>query len=124
MNLFHFLSSFLKSYWTKGCTKNYHLHINFKIPYMIKFYYFLSPGDTGSGISREDFIGKIADEVLNKLPEEFDMDKIRRKYGIEVSPTTIVLLQELERFNKLINRMSKSLATLKKVISSSRVDSL
>ena len=43
------------------------------------------------------------------------MDKVRKKFGVEISPTTVVLLQELERFNRLISRMGKSLATLKKV---------
>ena len=57
----------------------------------------------------------MASDVLGKLPKEFDMDKVRKKFGVEISPTTVVLLQELERFNKLISRMGKSLATLKKV---------
>ena len=72
-------------------------------------------GEVGGGISREDFIAKIATDVLTKLPEEFDLDFIKKKYGSEVSPTTVVLLQEVERFNKLINRMHRSLVTLKKV---------
>ncbi len=72
-------------------------------------------GDTGGGISRDDYIDKIATDVLGKLPAEFDMDKVRKKFGVDISPTTVVLLQELERFNKLITRMRISLATLKKV---------
>lgn len=72
-------------------------------------------GDSGSGISREEHIDKVATDVLGKLPKEFDMDKTRKKFGLEISPTTVVLLQELERFNLLLNRMSKSLSTLKKV---------
>jgi dynein heavy chain len=62
------------------------------------------------------FIGKVAQEVLNKIPAEFELDKIKKKYGLEVTPTTVVLLQELERFNNLLNRMRKSLNTLQKVI--------
>lgn len=73
-------------------------------------------GESGSGISREDFIGKIAKDVLAKLPPEYEMDKIRKKYGLEIPPTTVVLLQELERFNNLIIRMRRSLQTLQKVI--------
>ena len=71
--------------------------------------------DSGTGISREDFIAKIATDVLSKLPEEFDMDKIRKVLGLDIGPTTVVLLQELDRFNLLINRMARSLATLKRV---------
>merc|ERR1719422_769190 len=73
-------------------------------------------GDTGSGISRDDFIDQIATDVLNKLPKEFELDKIRKNLGTEISPTTVVLLQELERFNNLINRMGRSLATLKRAL--------
>lgn len=68
--------------------------------------------DTGSGTSREDYIGKIASDIINKLPPLFDLDKIKKKYGLSISPTTVVLLQELERFNNLIDRMSKSLKML------------
>jgi dynein heavy chain len=52
---------------------------------------------------------------LGKIPDEFDFDKIRKKFGLEISPTTVVLLQELERWNSLVNRMRKSLTTLKRV---------
>jgi dynein heavy chain len=72
--------------------------------------------EVGGGISREDYIDKVASEVLQKLPEEFDMDKTRKKFGVDISPTTVVLLQELERFNKLIFRMKISLVTLKKAL--------
>ncbi len=78
-------------------------------------------GDTGGGISRDDYIDKIATDVLGKLPAEFDMDKVRKKFGVDISPTTVVLLQELERFNKLITRMRISLATLKKVEKLTRI---
>lgn len=72
-------------------------------------------GDSGGGISRDEYIGKVARDIQNKLPILFDLDVIRKKFGLEVSPTTVVLLQELERFNRLIVRMSRSLAELQKV---------
>ena len=75
----------------------------------------LFTGETGAGISREDYIDKVANDVLVKLPEEFDMDKTRKKFGIDIVPTTIVLLQELDRFNLLILKMRRSLNTLRKV---------
>ena len=58
---------------------------------------------------------QIATDVLNKLPNMFELDKIRKKFGFEISPTTVVLLQEIERFNILIKRMNRSLVTLKRV---------
>ncbi len=52
---------------------------------------------------------------FHKLPKLFDMDMIRKKFGTDISPTSVVLLQELERFNKLVVRMQRSLAELQKV---------
>lgn len=80
---------------------------------MLKNYLLL--GDSGSGISREQFIDNTASDILKKIPPVYDIDKIRKKYGLDVTPTTVVLLQELERFNKLISTMFKSLSTLKRV---------
>ncbi|KAL2092820.1 hypothetical protein ACEWY4_012618 [Coilia grayii] len=73
-------------------------------------------GDSGGGISRDEYIGQVARDIQNKLPSVFDMDVIRKKFGLEVSPTTVVLLQELERFNKLIGRMGRSLAELQRAL--------
>lgn len=69
----------------------------------------------GSGISREQFIDNTASDILKRIPVKYDLDKIRKKYGLDVSPTTVVLLQELERFNKLTSTMYRSLTTLKRV---------
>ena len=52
-----------------------------------------SPGAASGGISREQLIDQIACDVLNKLPVEFDLLKIRRQLGVDISPTTVVLLQ-------------------------------
>ncbi|XP_053336632.1 dynein axonemal heavy chain 10 [Clarias gariepinus] len=73
-------------------------------------------GDTGGGISRDEYISQVARDIQNKLPKPFDLDVIRKKFGLEVSPTTVVLLQELERFNRLIVRMSRSLAELQRAL--------
>ncbi|CAB0039667.1 unnamed protein product [Trichogramma brassicae] len=70
----------------------------------------------GSGISRDEFIDHIAKEILEKLPVEYDMAKIKRNFGLSVSPTTIVLFQELERFNLLIKKMTVTLQQLRKAI--------
>ena len=73
-------------------------------------------GESGHGISREQFIDNTATDILKRMPQKYDLDKIRKKYGLEVTPTTVVLLQELERLNKLIATMYRSLTTLKRVI--------
>ena len=50
-----------------------------------------------------------------KLPEQFDLDVTRKKFADNVTPTVVVLMQELERFNRLIKRMDTSLSNLQKV---------
>lgn len=72
-------------------------------------------GESSSGISRDDYIGHVAKDIENKMPKVFDLDQVRKHLGVEISPTSVVLLQELERFNKLVVRMSKSLAELQRV---------
>lgn len=57
----------------------------------------------------------MAQDIQNKLPMVFDLDVIRKKFGTDISPTSVVLLQELERFNKLVVRMQRSLAELQRV---------
>lgn len=72
-------------------------------------------GDSGGSISRDDYICQVAQDIQDKLPILFDLDVLRKTMGIDISPTTVVLLQELERFNKLVVRMRRSLAELQKV---------
>ncbi|KAL0979348.1 hypothetical protein UPYG_G00183960 [Umbra pygmaea] len=73
-------------------------------------------GESGGGISRDEYISTVARDIQNKLPQVFDMDVIRKKLGPEISPTSVVLLQELERFNKLTVRMGRSLADLQRAL--------
>lgn len=75
----------------------------------------LVSGESSSGISRDDYIGQVAKDIENKMPKTFDLDQVRKHLGMGISPTSVVLLQELERFNKLIIRMSRSLAELERV---------
>ncbi|XP_076804944.1 dynein axonemal heavy chain 10-like [Clavelina lepadiformis] len=73
-------------------------------------------GDAGGGISRDDFINNVAKDIQNKIPTIFELDKIQRNMGASISPTSVVLLQELERWNKLIERMAKSLVELQRAL--------
>ena len=54
--------------------------------------------------------------VQAKLPKEFALDVIHKKFEGRITPTTVVLLQELERYNKLIKKMNTSLAQLQKAL--------
>jgi dynein heavy chain len=76
---------------------------------------FLNTVVSGVGVSRDEFIDNVAKEILAKIPPEFDLIKIKRNFGLSVTPTTVVLFQELERFNKLIRIISLTLEQLRKV---------
>jgi dynein heavy chain len=119
-------------------------------------------GSGGEGISREDYIEKVAKDVEEKVPEPFDIMKVRRDLEkivkdaeaakaaadkaekdankpegddeddeedfdedvavvndmepVALSPTTIVLLQEIERWNKLVEQMAVSLFDLQRAL--------
>ncbi|XP_048641449.1 dynein axonemal heavy chain 10 isoform X3 [Marmota marmota marmota] len=73
-------------------------------------------GESSSGISRDDYISQVAKDIQNKMPKVFDLDQIRKYLGVGITPTAVVLLQELGRFNKLVTRMSKSLAELQRAL--------
>lgn len=72
-------------------------------------------GESAGSISRDEYISQVAQDIQSKLPTLFDLDVIRKNLGTDVSPTSVVLLQELERFNKLVVRMQRSLAELQRV---------
>lgn len=57
----------------------------------------------------------MAKDIENKMPKIFDLDQVRKHLGLNISPTSVVLLQELGRFNKLVIRMTRSLAELQRV---------
>ncbi|KAJ3602266.1 hypothetical protein NHX12_030025 [Muraenolepis orangiensis] len=73
-------------------------------------------GESGGGVSRDEYISQVAQDIQDKLPKVFDLDVIRKKLGVDVSPTSVVLQQELERFNKLVVRMGRSLAELQRAL--------
>uniref|UniRef100_A0A8C9QGL1 Dynein axonemal heavy chain 10 n=1 Tax=Spermophilus dauricus TaxID=99837 RepID=A0A8C9QGL1_SPEDA len=93
------------------------LHSNAEIGYYTQLLE-LQPqtGESSSGISRDDYISQVAKDIQNKMPKVFDLDQIRKYLGVGITPTAVVLLQELGRFNKLVTRMSKSLVELQRAL--------
>lgn len=68
-------------------------------------------GDSG-GISREEYIGKTATGIQKKIPDE---ELKFYKDGVP-TPQEVVLMQEIERYNKLSAIMFQNLADLKKAL--------
>ncbi|XP_062558011.1 dynein axonemal heavy chain 10 isoform X2 [Armigeres subalbatus] len=68
------------------------------------------------GVSRDEFIDKVAVDILKKLPKQFEIWRVKKQYQINITPVCVVLLQELERFNRLLGRMEWTLQQLRKAL--------
>ena len=75
-------------------------------------------GGAGGGTSREDFVSNVAADLLTKVPEPFDLPAIKRQSRDQkvIAPTFVVLLQEIERWNKLVSFMSTTLKDLQRAL--------
>ncbi|XP_008293045.1 dynein heavy chain 11, axonemal [Stegastes partitus] len=75
----------------------------------------LQPRDSSSGEgtaqSTEEKVTSIIDDILNKLPEEYNMAEMIAKTA-ERSPYILVCFQECERMNVLLAEIRKSLSEL------------
>ncbi|XP_072311900.1 dynein axonemal heavy chain 9 [Eucyclogobius newberryi] len=68
-------------------------------------------GAEGGGATREDKVRTVLEELLEKLPEEFNMAELLSK-AEERTPYQVVALQECERMNLLTQEMKRSLREL------------
>jgi dynein heavy chain, axonemal len=68
------------------------------------------------GMSRDEFIDNVAADILAKMPKPFDLVLIKRAFQMKVTPISVVLLQELERFNRLVDRVESTLQLLRKAL--------
>ncbi|XP_067914454.1 dynein axonemal heavy chain 17-like [Heterodontus francisci] len=70
-----------------------------------------STGDVGAGVTREEKVKSVLDEILEKLPESFNMHEIMAKVE-ERTPYVVVAFQECERTNILTAELKRSLKEL------------
>ncbi|KAG5670791.1 hypothetical protein PVAND_001030 [Polypedilum vanderplanki] len=73
-------------------------------------------GQSFSGTSRDQFIDNVAEDILRRLPRPFEIWRIKKSFAMNITPTLVVLIQELERFNRLVNRMHVTLSLLRKAL--------
>uniref|UniRef100_A0A8D2L0F3 Dynein axonemal heavy chain 12 n=1 Tax=Varanus komodoensis TaxID=61221 RepID=A0A8D2L0F3_VARKO len=71
-------------------------------------------GSSGGGDSA---LYEIADDILSKLPGDYDIEAALLKYPVKYEESmNTVLVQEMERFNNLIRTIRTTLVNLKKAI--------
>lgn len=71
---------------------------------------------TGGG-ETDELLLQLTSEILSKLPKNFDLEKAKIKYPVDYSESmNTVLVQELERFNKLLSVMRSGLQILQQAI--------
>jgi dynein heavy chain len=77
-----------------------------------------SSSKSKSGAKSEDeILMDIATDILSKMPKQFDMELVAKKYPVTYTESmNIVLLQDLIRFNRLIAVVTSSLLDLQKAL--------
>uniref|UniRef100_A0A8C8ZZR2 Dynein axonemal heavy chain 2 n=1 Tax=Prolemur simus TaxID=1328070 RepID=A0A8C8ZZR2_PROSS len=68
------------------------------------------------GQSREEKVLELAADVKQKIPEMIDYEGTRKLLALDPSPLNVVLLQEIQRYNKLMQTILFSLTDLEKGI--------
>lgn len=74
--------------------------------------------DLCGDISRDNIIDRTALDILEKLPKTFEIWRVKETLQMKLCPTGVVLLQELQRYNELVERIRKTLKLLRKVCES------
>ncbi|XP_013163033.1 PREDICTED: dynein heavy chain 12, axonemal [Papilio xuthus] len=74
-------------------------------------------GSGAEGGNTEVILVQMASEILSKLPSTFDTEMSQKKYPVDYNESmNTVLIQEMERFNKLLNEVIRSLLDLQKAV--------
>ena len=70
---------------------------------------------SSGGKSQESIILELLEEIKNKTPEPFDREEVAKQFPTDYNESlNTVLLQEVIRYNKLLNTMKTSIVTLGK----------
>uniref|UniRef100_A0A7S3ZAX1 AAA+ ATPase domain-containing protein n=1 Tax=Lotharella globosa TaxID=91324 RepID=A0A7S3ZAX1_9EUKA len=71
----------------------------------------------GGGKSREELIYEQAESILKKVPKQFDMEALQKKFPLRLDESmNTVLAQETMRYNRLLGVMTENLENLMKAL--------
>lgn len=68
-----------------------------------------------TGLVVDDGIDVITLDLLDHLPKTFEIWRVKEMLQMKLSPAGVVLLQELQRYNALVDEIEKTLQLLRKV---------
>lgn len=68
------------------------------------------------GETREDKVLELSANIYRQLPENIDYDNTAKLLSVDPNPLNVVLLQEIERYNLLLNLIRKQLSDLERGI--------
>jgi len=71
---------------------------------------------TSGGESREDKVLDLAANIFKQIPENIDYSGTAKILSVDPSPLNVVLLQEIQRYNILLDEMRASIISLEKGI--------
>lgn len=71
---------------------------------------------SSSDMSPEARVQHLAKDILSKMPEVINYEDTLKVIGADKKPLDVVLLQEIERYNRLLNTAKKGLVELQKGI--------
>ena len=114
--------NYIKEKLPRESPQLYGLHTNAEIGFLttnaenlFKTVFELQPREfearASSGLSRDDKVKSIVDDILEKMPDQFNGEELMGKCE-ELTPFIVVCLQECERMNNLTKEMKRSLKEL------------
>mmetsp|Transcript_64893 Transcript_64893/g.119431 ORF Transcript_64893/g.119431 Transcript_64893/m.119431 type:complete len:4522 (+) Transcript_64893:77-13642(+) len=73
-------------------------------------------GGGGGNDSRDEAVMSTCNSLLERVPEPIDFEEVSERNESDASPLKVCLLQEIERYNKLLTTLSSSIKLLMKGI--------